>query len=87
VEIAPGRGGPFEGGILWGQNANRAIQALRISGCRFWPFIKWGYCCKPLSGPTRFDFGRRSEADGPIAMPNKSGITFSIKLNHETGIA
>ena len=29
VEIAPGRGGPFEGGILWGQNANQAIQALQ----------------------------------------------------------
>jgi hypothetical protein len=29
VQIAPGKGGPFEGGILWGQNANQAIQALR----------------------------------------------------------
>ena len=29
VEITPGHGGPFEGGILWGQNANQAIQALR----------------------------------------------------------
>lgn len=29
VDIAPGRGGPFEGGVLWGQNANQAIQALR----------------------------------------------------------
>ena len=29
VEIGPGRGGPFEGGILWGQNANQAIQALQ----------------------------------------------------------
>ena len=29
VQIAPGSGGPFEGGILWGQSANQAIQALR----------------------------------------------------------
>jgi len=29
VNVAPDRGGPFEGGILWGQNANQAIQALR----------------------------------------------------------
>jgi hypothetical protein len=29
VEITPGGGGPFEGGILWGQNANQAIEALR----------------------------------------------------------
>jgi hypothetical protein len=29
VDIAPGRGGPFEGGILWGQNANQAVKALR----------------------------------------------------------
>jgi hypothetical protein len=29
VDIAQGRGGPFEGGILWGQNANQAIQSLR----------------------------------------------------------
>ena len=29
VGIAPGRRGPFEGGVLWGENANQAIQALR----------------------------------------------------------
>jgi hypothetical protein len=29
VEITPGHGGPFEGGILWGQNANQSIHALR----------------------------------------------------------
>jgi len=29
VQIAPDSSGPFEGGILWGQNANQAIQALR----------------------------------------------------------
>jgi hypothetical protein len=29
VQITPGSGGPFEGGILWGQSANQAIQALR----------------------------------------------------------
>jgi hypothetical protein len=29
VEITPGHGGPFEGGIFWGQNANQAIQTLR----------------------------------------------------------
>ena len=29
VDIGPDRGGPFEGSILWGQNANQAIQALR----------------------------------------------------------
>jgi hypothetical protein len=29
VDIAPSCAGPFEGGILWGQNANQAIQALR----------------------------------------------------------
>jgi hypothetical protein len=29
VGIAPGHRGPFEGGILWGENANQAIAALR----------------------------------------------------------
>jgi len=29
VEIAPGHRGPFEGGILWGENANQAIEGLR----------------------------------------------------------
>jgi len=29
VDIAPGGGGPFERNILWGQNANQAVQALR----------------------------------------------------------
>jgi hypothetical protein len=29
VDIAPSHGGPFEGGILWGQNANQAIQPLK----------------------------------------------------------
>jgi len=29
VQISPGSGGPFEGGIMWGQSANQAIQALR----------------------------------------------------------
>ena len=29
ADIAPGHGGPFESGILWGENANQAIRALR----------------------------------------------------------
>ena len=29
VNVAPDSGRPFEGGVLWGLNANQAIQALR----------------------------------------------------------
>ena len=29
VDITPGEGGPFEGGIMWGQGANQAVKALR----------------------------------------------------------
>jgi hypothetical protein len=29
VGIAPGHRGPFEGGVLWGENTNQAIEGLR----------------------------------------------------------
>jgi hypothetical protein len=29
VDIAPGQGDPFAGGVHWGQRANQAVQGLR----------------------------------------------------------